>query len=657
LYNNKYIQKGLTIKTKIFKIILLTIISINLFANTTLIKAATQVNNTNTQNSLIDNNTQQFDEESLGSSKDKRSMHYYDLGIIIKIVQSKDFNKQPAKQIEKVESEIKKITKNINDEIFYPFNENQYQKEIRFLNSKINVNSKYDNSLAVSRDMLKVSILENQKNFADTINSIIDGKNSFKDKKYFISFLNNQISRLKRIDIKPFQDTYNEISLQNDPVSNAFKESFLRLKNQIKAHLLVYNYLKTNMNEYRPSNFILDDLSLKYVIKKIDSNTYLKDLSETLDYYFHISIGKIVILMAILFIFMLINRKLLPVLANLFNKKLSVKIKNLDISILDIIPASFRFTMSVIVYLFAIQFSLLLLIEDAQLINKLIPWFNTTYLALFSFMFYRILTNYINESSDKIFSQYPNMRKEMVDFILRIFKIVILIFVALFLLVQLGFDIKAVIASLGIGGIAVALAAKDTLSNFFGSLNIITDNSFSQGDWIQAGNVEGTVVDIRMRTTRIRTFANAMITIPNAELANLAILNWSKRVIGRRINMTLNITYDSKMSDIENLVYDIREMLQEHPQIATSRLNIDKKPYLLKKEDLMGIKNNLLVYIDEYDSSSINIMVYCFSRSPNWEDWLDTKQDVIIKISQLLEQNHCKFAFPTQTIYLEKEEK
>ena len=159
----------------------------------------------------------------------------------------------------------------------------------------------------------------------------------------------------------------------------------------------------------------------------------------------------------------------------------------------------------------------------------------------------------------------------------------------MFLLVQLGFDIKGVIASLGIGGIAIALAAKDTLTNFFGSLNIITDNSFSQGDWIEAGEVEGTVVDIRMRTTRIRTFENAMITVPNAQLANMSILNWSKRVIGRRIKMSLGITYDSKMSDIESLANDIKEMLQNHPLIATSKLNIDKKKSSDISEDFFYI--------------------------------------------------------------------
>ncbi len=159
-----------------------------------------------------------------------------------------------------------------------------------------------------------------------------------------------------------------------------------------------------------------------------------------------------------------------------------------------------------------------------------------------------------------------------------------------------------------------------------------------------------------MRTTRIRTFANAMITVPNAQLANMSILNWSKRVIGRRIKMSIGITYGSKMSDIENLVLDIRKMLHNHSGIASTKLSIDKKPYLLKKEDLIGIKNTTLVYIDEYESSSINILVYCFSRSPNWEEWLDVKQDVIVQISRLVEENNCSFAFPTQTIQLENKE-
>ena len=119
-------------------------------------------------------------------------------------------------------------------------------------------------------------------------------------------------------------------------------------------------------------------------------------------------------------IFYFINNRLLPFLGRFFSKKLSNKIKALNSSILEIIPSSFNITLSIIIYSFALQVSLFLLIDDIDKINKLIPWFNTTYLTLFSFMFYRLLTNYINQSSDKIFNDYPNMRKEMIDFNLRI---------------------------------------------------------------------------------------------------------------------------------------------------------------------------------------------------------------------------------------------
>ncbi len=212
---------------------------------------------------------------------------------------------------------------------------------------------------------------------------------------------------------------------------------------------------------------------------------------------------------------------------------------------------------------------------------------------------------------------------------------------------------------MGVGGIAIALAAKDTLANFFASLNIMTDNSFSQGDWIKTNDFEGTVVDIRMRTTRIRTFDNAMITVPNSQIANAHILNWSKRIIGRRIKMSLGVTYENKMDDIVNLKNDIFEMLQNHPKIATNHnIHISRTRAFeaTKREDLDGIKNTLLVFIDEFGPSSINILIYCFSRSPDWEDWLHTKQDVMIQIAKLVEKNNCDFAYPTQAIVLKREE-
>ena len=123
--------------------------------------------------------------------------------------------------------------------------------------------------------------------------------------------------------------------------------------------------------------------------------------------------------------------------------------------------------------------------------------------------------------------------------------------------------------------------------------------------------------------------------------------------------MSLGITYDSKMEDIIRLKKDIFYMLDNHPDIASSK-NIQeshsKRFEAIKKEDLQGIKRTLLVYIDSYGASSIDILIYCFSRSPDWEEWLITKEDVIVKLEALVKKNNCDFAYPTQTIVLKKEE-
>ena len=156
----------------------------------------------------------------------------------------------------------------------------------------------------------------------------------------------------------------------------------------------------------------------------------------------------------------------------------------------------------------------------------------------------------------------------------------------------------------------------------------------------------------------LRVSPQAMF-LPNSQLANSHIINWSKRKIGRRIKMSLGITYDSKMEDIVQLKKDIFQMLDTHEDIASTRNTQEsqsKRFEAIKKEDLQGVKRTLLVYIDSYGASSIDILIYCFSRSPAWEDWLITKEDVLIKIEALVKKNNCDFAYPTQTIVIKKDE-
>jgi MscS family membrane protein len=263
---------------------------------------------------------------------------------------------------------------------------------------------------------------------------------------------------------------------------------------------------------------------------------------------------------------------------------------------------------------------------------------------------------YLNNKNDE------NIRKELLSLMVSITKVVIFFIGFLLILVRFGIDISGILASLGIGGLAVALAAQNTLANFFGLIKMIIDKSFSIGDWIQTDTIEGTVVKIGFISTKIRTFDNALITVPNSTLANGYIKNWNKRKIGRRIKLHLTLTYKSKKANLQNAILEIKQMLQQHPGIITNnkvdykQINkfYEQEQKLTSFDDKYGIKTTLLVYLDKFSDSSIDILVYTFSKTTSWEEWLRVKEDVLFKIWDIIEKNQLEFAYPTQTIYLEK---
>ena len=194
-----------------------------------------------------------------------------------------------------------------------------------------------------------------------------------------------------------------------------------------------------------------------------------------------------------------------------------------------------------------------------------------------------------------------------------------------------GINVSAFIASLGLGGLAFALAAKDTAANLFGGFAILTDNIFKIGDWIKIGDVEGIVEDIGMRTTKIRAFDKRLIVLPNATIANSAVDNFSRRD-RRRISMKIGLTYSTTPQQMQNILKDIREMLFNHPQIH---------------------KDPLFVYFDEFDDSSLNLFIYIFTKTAIWEEYLKIKEDINLKIIDIIQKNNSNFAFPSQSIYFE----
>ncbi|MEA1956108.1 MAG: mechanosensitive ion channel family protein [Campylobacterota bacterium] len=375
------------------------------------------------------------------------------------------------------------------------------------------------------------------------------------------------------------------------------------------------------------------------LVLKIDS--YLEVINLSTIKLLLMLIASIILFISKNYLYTFINKNIHKIpLLNKYSKHILDKAKNPIAWILSII------NIQIIIYIF----------NDFNAIVELNKVFNILYIIFLTMLVYRVANTITNIKLKQINANH--IKKEVVNVSIKIANFMLIIFGLLLSLYFAGVDLTAVLSGLGIGGFAVALAAKDSLANFFGTLSILFSDTFSQGDWIVVDGVEGTVVEIGLRATKIRTFDNAMITVPNQTLANGEIKNWNKRVLGRRIKMSLGIKYDSKSDDIYNAVKDIKTMLLNHTDIATQDSQHNDAYHshsakLISVDDAQGVKRTLLVFLDEFSDSSINILVYCFSKTVNWDEWLAVKEDVMYKIMQIFEKNNLEFAFPSLSLYHE----
>jgi MscS family membrane protein len=223
--------------------------------------------------------------------------------------------------------------------------------------------------------------------------------------------------------------------------------------------------------------------------------------------------------------------------------------------------------------------------------------------------------------------------KILLPFLSRVLKFIIVVLALSIILQEWDYDINGLIAGLGLGGLAFALAAQQTLANLFGGFVILTDKPFSLGDWILTPSVEGVVEDINFRSTKIRTFAQAVVSIPNSTLASEPITNWS-RMDKRRITFMLGVNYSTPREKIEKCVTDIREMLRSHPDIH---------------------QETIFVNFDSYGESSLNIFLWFFTKTTVWEEFLQVKEDVNLKIMSILEDEGVTVALPSTSIYFEND--
>lgn len=293
--------------------------------------------------------------------------------------------------------------------------------------------------------------------------------------------------------------------------------------------------------------------------------------------------------------------------------------------------------------------------------SKIQEWFGVAYISLLAWLIISLLKGYGGAFITTITQKSSDgFRKEVINLILKVMYFIVIVFAFLAILKHLGFNISTIVASLGIGGLAVALAVKDVLANFFASVMLLFDNSFSQGDWVVCGDVEGAVVEMGLRRTTIRTFDNALLFVPNSELANKTIRNWNRRKVGRRIKMSIGLSYDSSCEQLAKCVEEIREMLHKNPHISKDDSDWHFNDYqaafkkdVVSMNDYLGYKSTLFVFVDEFAESSINLLVYCFSKSVVWEEFLRAKENIMYEIMKIVHTNGLSFAFPSQSIYIE----
>jgi MscS family membrane protein len=214
----------------------------------------------------------------------------------------------------------------------------------------------------------------------------------------------------------------------------------------------------------------------------------------------------------------------------------------------------------------------------------------------------------------------------------KLVRLALIITAALVILQTLGYSISGILAFGGVGGIAIGFAAKDLLANFFGGLIVYLDRPFSVGDWIRSPDkqLEGTVENIGWRMTQIRTFDKRPLYVPNSVFTSIIVENPS-RMSNRRIYETIGIRYDD-INSMERIVSEVKEMLQQHEEIDSSQ--------------------TMIVNFNEFADCSVDFFVYTFTKTTNWVKFHQIKQDVLLKISRIITDNHAEIAFPTTTVLL-----
>ncbi len=524
-----------------------------------------------------------------------------------------------------------------------------HQSDIKALQEAIKKNRKNKQLDALHRDTLKLKYYQSLENFFELIRGTVIStymatKKEFNEELERIALENKNamaneedFAKLYENVLYDTEDILSQINKYNDKLNY-----LIVINNEMRKYILTYQDTFYKSKIY--STFRLDSTGLS-----IGQSSFAKKLDPILQPT-GLDTSKLVMIGLILFWSLL--------LSTLYYWIIHFLLKYFQLATDDAsyIVKEFQNTVRLLIIVFGIDMISDIVLGVGAHVDVSRKFFIMTYIVLVTYLVHKIIYTVSVIKINSFSQRDKSYRTEIINLLVKLINFVVFLIGVLLVLKTYGVELTAILSGLGIGSLAIAFAARDTLANFLGSISILLDNPFSQGDWIKVGNDEGTVVEIGIRSTTIRTFDNALISVPNLTIANNSVTNWSKRIIGRRIKMYLGVNYNSNFDDIKKAIEEIKEMLFEHPDIASSKTQFkthkDKSLRLISKEDARGVKTTLLVYLDSFGDSSINIMVYCFSRSVDWIDYLEVKQDIMFKIADIFKNNNLEFAFPSVSLYM-----
>ncbi len=229
-----------------------------------------------------------------------------------------------------------------------------------------------------------------------------------------------------------------------------------------------------------------------------------------------------------------------------------------------------------------------------------------------------------------------SMRDTMKGFFVKLTKFLVVCLGIATVFQEWGFNVAAILGGLGLIGMAVAFGAQNFIANLFAGLTIFLDRVFEKGNWIRTPDVDGIVEDIGFRATKIRRFDKALVTIPNSLLAGGALINFS-RMTNRRIYWTIGVEYRTTQDQMRAIIHDILAYLTTSPDFETDPSK----------------STPCFVFVNAFGASSIDIMLYCFTKTTKWGEWLACKERLAYKVKTVVEDHGAAFAFPSTSLYVE----